>query len=227
MEKISLVNIVDFKRKKNDGTRFTLIQKINKPKDSQEGSEGGGNYWIHSLSAISNAFKSNNHTLIDEKIDILSNKHDAASHKISKNMFGRNIDILHNFEGYDFTKLKPRSKLTFISNPKDKSIMTIRKVPVQVQPNGIFQYKEKGRDKIGATWFVSKLRGYSKEELGMFAEALFKNLEHNYSSKYAVEPDFCTIVDVTDLSEVKYSHVLSKSIPSSLNSVLDDIAKLM
>lgn len=228
MEKISVANIVNFRRKKSEGTRLTLIKNLNKPKkQTDEDEPGGGDYWIHSLSTISNIFSTEKYDLLNEKIDFVSNKFDASPYKRTKDMYRKNIEILHNFEDYDFSELKPAKKLTFLSKSADKSILSLRGVPVQVRPHHVFTFSEKDAKKVGTVQFVSKLQGYSMEELGMFADALYRYLNFNYSEEFEVAAEYCSAVDVSNLVSVNYGQIINGDVAAVLNETLDEIAALM
>jgi len=56
MKKISVNNIVKF-RLKAEKNRKAFLNSVNKKAEAK--SEGGGNYWVRSLSAMNNAFKLN------------------------------------------------------------------------------------------------------------------------------------------------------------------------
>lgn len=227
MDRISVSNIIKFRRKKSDTTRLTLIRNLNKPKNADDDSETGGDYWISSLSTISNVFSSDRHELLNEKIDDINVKHDASPYKRVRDMYRKNVEILHNFEDYDFSKLKPATKLTFLSKPADKSILIFRGVPVHIRPHHVFSFVENDTKQIGAVWFVSKRQGYTMEELGMFTDALFRYLSFNYSEEYEVNTQFCSTVDATDLGGVNYSQLIGGKVPAVLNETLDEIAAML
>lgn len=221
MEKISISNVVEYRRKSSN-SQVTFVNNLRKTKEVKN-SDGGGNYWIHSLSTISTVFVSEQNERINEKIDILIEKHDVSTAKISKNMYQRNITILHNFEDFDFSHLKPNFELEYLPKPKDKSILTIEGLPVQILPNHVFTFETNNVKKIGAIWFVSKLDGYRIEELAFFTEAIYRYLSSNYSGKYEIDPDFCLSVDVMNLNNLRYTQILNKKVPVLLNQTLKSI----
>jgi hypothetical protein len=225
MDKISISNIVAFRRK-SENSQITFINNLRKTKP-ESSSEGGGDYWIHSLSTVSNVFKGERKELLNDKMEILREKHDQAGATISKNMFQRNINILSDFENFNFKRLKPKSKLEYLPRPKDKSILIIKGIPIQVLPHHVFIYDEEDIKKIGAVWFVAKLNGYRIEELAMFTDALYRYLKHTYSKKYEVSPDHCIAVDAMTLNKVAYAQLLNKDVPALLISTLDSINKVL
>ncbi|MCD6010644.1 MAG: hypothetical protein K0Q79_506 [Flavipsychrobacter sp.] len=226
MHKISIKNIVEFKRKKSENSKRTLINNLKSAKPKNE-EESGGDYWIHSVSTISTVFRTEENERVRKKIDIIKDKKEAATAKISKDMFSRNIDILHNFEDINFSDYKPKPALRYLSKPQYMSVLKVRNVPIQVLPNHVFTFKEKNVEKIGAIWFVSKLGGYSTQELGMFTDSLYRYLTQHYSKEYTVSADHCLTVDVATLNEVNYAQIMDETIQSDLNSTLDSISKML
>ncbi|MBB5620963.1 hypothetical protein HDE69_002016 [Pedobacter cryoconitis] len=224
MEKISISNVVEFRRKKTPTSQVTLINKLKTPKPKKEDAEEGGNYWIHSLSTIANVFKESTNDLILDKINVLLDKQEVANSRQTKSMFQKNIDILARFEEYDFTQFRPDFKLTYLKKPKDKSILVIEDLPIQVLPHHVFIYEEDGIKKISACWFVAKIKEYTFEELAIFTDALYRYLIKNYSEEYKVNPEFCIVIDTMNLNSIRYSEIASGS--TLLNSTLAVMKKL-
>src|SRR6187402_1494715 len=186
MEKIPISKVVEF-RGHNEGPRITLINNLKKPKKpKKENSSDGGDYWTTSVSAISKTYKEEDLNIIKDKIYEVGQKRENAPAKISKDMFQRNVEILHTFEQFDFKPFKPNFELKYISKPRNKSIFKINDVPIQVLPQHVFTYIDKDLQKIGAIWFVSKLKGYKKEEVGIFTDALYRYLDLNYSKDFSI-----------------------------------------
>lgn len=226
MEKISISNVVEFRRK-SPASQITLMNNLRKIKKDESSSESKGNYWIHSLSTVSTVFVSEQTDLLSEKIDVLHEKHQKATARISKTMYNRNIDILHNFEDFDFSQLKPHCEIKLLSKPKSKSIITIEGVPIQVLPHHVYSFKVKGVQKIGAIWFVAKIGGYRIEELAFFTDALYRYLNVNYSDKFVVDSVFCSSVDVMSLANLPYDQISKRKIPTLLNHTLKGIKVLI
>ena len=84
MEKITIKNLIDFRRK-NEKTRITFVKNLKKEKAPQESS--GGDYWISCLSAIANGYKYENKDLLEEKIEFLREKVNFATDKRIKDQF--------------------------------------------------------------------------------------------------------------------------------------------
>lgn len=225
MEKISVTNLIDFKRKTPKGQQ-TLVNNLKVPKIKADDSTGG-DYWISALSTISNVFEENNNNLINEKIDILIDKIENATAKISKDMFQRNINILYNFEDYDFDQLKPNVDLTYLKKPKDKSIVVVEDLPLYVKPHHVFTFTQDDVKKIGALWFVAKLGSFKLDELVIVTDILFRYLNTNYSDKFEIAIDYCSVVDVTNLSRVSYSEVQNEEEKSTLLKTLAELKRFL
>jgi hypothetical protein len=114
MKKISIKNLIEF-RNKSDRGKKTFVEKI-KSNKIEIPSEGGGDYWITSLSAICNSYRDNDLELIDNKIYELEEKLSNTKHTITKNMYQRNISILKKYKNLDLRKIRLRERLSFLKN---------------------------------------------------------------------------------------------------------------
>ncbi|GGF44255.1 hypothetical protein [Echinicola rosea] len=225
MEKISVSKVVE-SRRKTENSKITLINNLKKS-NQQIDSEGGGDYWVTSNCAISNYFKSEDSTLINEKIDDLVNRADNANAKISKTMYQRNIEILYGFEDFDFSNYKPVGKLNYLAKPMSKSIMKINDLPIQVRPSHVYSFVEGNNKKIGAIWFISKLKGYRLEEISLYTDVLFRYLEKHYTKEYVIGPKYGIAMDVVNRKEIRYNQILMDDVTSPLNSTIEMIKKLL
>ncbi|HYG16505.1 MAG TPA: hypothetical protein VEC12_12180, partial [Bacteroidia bacterium] len=198
MEKVSVAKLVEFRRKTENSKR-TFINNLKKPTEHSEG--GGGDYWITSVSAISGAFRLNSNQPIHDKIEELVEKKRQAPAKITKDMFQRNIDILNGFTNFNMAELKPELKMNFI--PIGTTTIQINNIPIQIRPQRVFTFEDKGIKKVGAIWFVAKLGGFKNEEIGLFSESLYKHLEFNFSKDYEIDFRFCLSLDVVTCIAVK------------------------
>ena len=226
MEKITIKNLIEF-RKKSERSRKTLINNLNKERIATEES-GGGDYWISCLSTIGNVFKYDNQDLLNEKIETLFEKINITDSKRIKTQFQRNIDILNNFEDFDFENIKPKTELSFLKKPKFKSIINIKGYPIQARPNHVFSFETDIENflEIGSVWFVAKLNGFTRSELGMFTEILYRYLNKHYSDEYSINPYYVVAVDVYNGLEVRYEDILKGEVPMLIESTLDEISKL-
>lgn len=226
MEKIAISKIIEFRRLK-DGPRQTFVNNLKKPKppkkEKLEESSEGGDYWSTSIWAISNAYKDDNPTLIKDKISDLFERHGRATAKISKDMYLQNIQILHNVEDYDLRVFKPQFELKYLSKPKEKSIFKINDIPVQVLPQYVFTFEENNTSKIGAIWFIAKIRGYSLEEIALFTDALYRYLKLNYSQDFEICCNYCVAFDASSLKEVRYTMIEDDSVIKLLDSTIETL----
>ncbi len=224
MKKVTVKNLIEF-RGKNERTRITFVNNLKKEKKkSEDGS--GGDYWISCLSAVRNSFKYDNEDLLDDKISELADKIRVTEIKRIKDQFKRNIDILNNFKEYEIEHLKPNVDLTFLKQPKMKSLLDIKGFPIEAKPCHIYTFSENNSEEIGGIWFIAKLRGFKKSELGMFTDILYRYLDKHYSKDFYVNPDYCIAVDLFNGQEVKYSEIQNGNIPILVDSTLDELKKV-
>lgn len=224
MKKVTVKNLIEF-RGKNKRTKLTFVHNLKKEKKKSEESSGG-DYWISCLSAIRNSFKENDETLLDEKIELLREKIRVTEIKRIKNQFQRNIDIVESFKDLDLKNLKPKNELTFLKQPKIKSLLDINGLPIESKPCHIYTFSENNSEEIGGIWFVAKLNGFKKSELGMFADILYRYLEKNYSKDYYVNPDYCVAIDLFKGQEIKYSEIKSGNFPILIDSTIAELKKV-
>jgi len=225
MQKLSIKKIVEFKGKSDKSKKhFVSILKLDKPKDKEE---GGGDYWVSCLSAISNSYKLNDiEPIIDKRIE-LEEKYGETEYNTTKTMYKRNIDILYNYEDFDLNQWKPLEKLKFIKKIKENSVLTIKGLQIQATPNHVFTFQKDSIEQVGSIWFVAKLNGFSKGELGMFADILYRYLKINFAKDYSPNSKYCIAVDVFNNLEVSFSQLENGEVPYLLNSTLDEIKKLV
>lgn len=225
MKKLSIKNIIEFRSKSDRSKRnFAIDMKLDKEKVN---TDGGGDYWVSCLSAISNSYKSNDLQSIIDKREELEAKSEETEYNRTKTMYKRNIDILNNYDDFDFKNWRPSEKLKFLKKHKDDSILTIKGLQVQVTPNHVFTFQKEGIEEIGAIWFIAKLDGFRKDELGMFTDILYKYLNTHFSKDYTLNPKYCIAVDVFNNLDVEYSQIEKGEVPKILNVTLDEIKKLM
>ncbi len=221
MRKISIKDIIKF-QKYSDRKKQTFasdLKKVLEPKDN----DGGGDYWISSISAISNAFKSNNNKLIVEKIDELEGKLEAPLMNRTKVMYERNISILGNYEEFDFTNWVPIRNLNYLKKYKENFVIDLSGLRVHAVPQHLFTFDLGGKEEIGAIMFIATLDGYEKEELAMFTDVLYRCLDLHYSKHYSVNKEYCIAVDVENEIDVNYKQIELGKIPKRLNAIIRDI----
>jgi hypothetical protein len=67
IKNIPVKKLVEFRRL-TERSKSTFANNLKLPKKPKGEDSGGGNYWIRSISGISNSFKANDNTIIQEKI---------------------------------------------------------------------------------------------------------------------------------------------------------------
>lgn len=225
MKKLSIKDIVEFRSKTDRAKKnFATSLKVDKIKVN---TEGGGDYWVTSLSAISNSYKSNDLQFIIEKKEELEKKYTEAEHEKPRLMYRRNIDILSRYENLDFKKWRPSGKLEFLKKHKEDFVLTIKGLQIQAIPHHVFVLQKNDVKEIGAIWFIAKLEGFRKEELGMFADILYRYLKTHFAKDYNLNSKYCIAVDVVNNLHINYSQLEKEGIPTTLSLTLDEIKNLM
>lgn len=223
INKIALKKLVEFgrlseKRQANFANQLK-VPKVTSPTD------GGGDYWKRSTSGLSNAFKDNDSARIAEKIEAVVSVYQSATNELTKKMYERNLDILHNYVNFDFVNLRPAGEVKFLT--KSKEPLTIDNVPLQILPHHVFIFGKDEGVKVGAIWFVAWLERFSKEDLGIYAEAQFNYLSNVYAKHYIVDPRYCLTVDILTMETVNYNEILQGKIKSRLQSSVDSLNKYL
>lgn len=226
MDKVSVSKLVEFRRIKKEGPKQTFIRKLQKEKVQDPEKDGGGNdYWITSSSAVSATFWHNDKVYLENKIQELAVKIETNEHKNVKSQFQRNIDILVIMQDFDFESILPNTELKKLS--VKKNIITIADVPVQVLPQHIFIYEDKGFTNVGGLWFVAKIGGYTDGELGMFCTALYQYLTIRYGDNYAVDPNYCIAMDISRAKDLSYTEILKNGTSEILLNTINELNKLL
>ncbi|MEN3324812.1 hypothetical protein VP395_13825 [Mariniflexile soesokkakense] len=224
MKKVTVKNLIEF-RGKNERTKITFVHNLKRDKRKSEDSSGG-DYWISCLSAIRNSFRLDDESLLDEKIKLLRDKIEVSEIKRIKDQFQRNLDIVNNFKDFDLKHLKPNTNLTFLKQPKVKSILDIKGLPIEAKPCHIYSFSENNSEEVGGIWFITKLNGFKKSELGMFTDILYRYLDKYYSKNFYVNPDYCVAVDLFNAQEINYSDIKSGKIPILIDNTIDELKNL-
>jgi hypothetical protein len=225
MKKLTIKNIVEFKGKSDRSKKnFVNDLKIDKPKTLDD---GGGDYWVSCLSAIGSSYKANDVEAISDRQDDLKERYAETEYDRTKTMYKRNIAILDNYRDYDFKKIRPTKKIQFLKKHKDHSILTIKGLQIQATPTHVFSYESNDTAQVGAIWFIAKLDGFKKAELGMFSDILYRYLKVHYSKEYELNPKYCIAVDVYKNHEVSYQQLEKGEVPVILSSTLDEMKGLM
>lgn len=227
MRKLTIKNLVEFRSKGLKGRKsFALSLKINKPKP-EAGSGGGGDYWVSCISAISNAFRSNDTNPISEKRQELEAKIPETDFKITRDMYRRNIQILRNYETIDLKKWRPTKKIELLRKKRDDFTLVIKGLEIQATPQHVFGFEKNSSDEVGAIWFVAKLGGFALEELGMFTEMLYRYLKAHHSKKHIISTRYCIAVDLYGKKEVNYLQLEHGEVDFILGETLDEIRRIL
>lgn len=225
MKKLSVSKLIEFRRK-SDRSKKTFVENIKSDKIIVP-TEGGGDYWVTSLSAVCNSFKQGDIELANEKIDELEEKLKRTGRSITKNMYQRNISILEGYKKMDLSKLRPNNKLSPLKKSSANPLLTIKGLQVEAKPSLVYIFGKKGEEKVGAIWFTAKVGGYQIEEVSMFCEVLYRFLRHNYSKQYQLIPKYCVSIEMLSGRSISYSEIEGGSFSRVLNPTLDEINKLM
>jgi hypothetical protein len=229
MQKISIKELIDFRRKPTDSGRRNLAYKLKnreaKERTSDDENSSGGDYWVTSTSCIYNVFKHNKNEFYDNKIDELNAKRENAEVKRTKSMHQRNIDILVNFKDFQFNEFRPFKILKFVTVQKAHKIINVDNFPIYVNPSLLFCHERNGKNELGAIWLVPQLNGYKKDELGMFCEILHDFLIKNYSNEYQISDDLCVAIDTYNAQKVIYQELINSHAPLLIKKTLEEIKK--
>lgn len=219
MNKITIKKLIEF-RSKSDKSKITLVNNLNK-----ESKGSGPDYWSSCLSAVRNSFKFNDSNILDEKIKLLNDKLKTTEVKKDKIQFQRNIDILLSFKDYNSNDLKPNEELNFLSQIKKNFILDINGFPIEAKPCFIYSFSEKNSDELAGVWFIAQKEGFTKNELGMFADILYRYLQKHYSKDYFINPNYCYAVDLFNGQEVSYSEIMNNNVVKLLDITIDEFKK--
>ncbi|WPQ61247.1 hypothetical protein SIO70_23080 [Chitinophaga sancti] len=224
MKKISVKDLVAF-RKKSDRGKKSFVENIKSSK-IEVPAKGGGDYWISSLSAISKSYKEDDLDITNGKIKELQKKIKGTKHRITKDMYQRNISILERYKNLDPAKIRVNGKLSFLKKSSGNPLLTIKGLQIETKPSLIYTFGSKGEN-IGAIWFTAKVEGYKIEEISIFCDVLYRFLKHNYSKKYQIASRYCIAVDMISGNMIDFSDIESGSLAKILPNTLDEISKLM
>lgn len=222
MKKIPIDKMIDFRRKKSDSTRFTVLHKTQEEKVKKP-EETGGHYWVCCLSAANNVFKTDDKKHLDLKIDQLRQWIDETDHEQTKIRWEQSIKMIANLEDYDFKNIKPSSKLKLLKKPSDKQILKINDILIEANPDHVYSFTNNDSEEVGAVWFIAKKGGFEKSELAMFCDVIYRFLNIAFSEKFKINPDYCTAVDLANAQDVNYSQLLNGNINYLLESTIEDV----
>jgi hypothetical protein len=119
------------------------------------------------------------------------------------------------------------AKVLFLKKPQGDAVLTIKGLQIKVKPHHVFTFQRGDTQEIGAIWFVAKLNGLTKDELGMFADGLFRYLKTHYGKHYNLNPKYCIAVDVFHNTDINYLQLADGDVLRILGSTLEEMKKLM
>lgn len=230
MEKITIKELVNFRRRSDKKQKINFANKLKNRKIKDKNPENdkidkSGNYWITSMSCIYNVYKYNDKKFYDLKIDELHKRYETTSER-NKNTIQRNIDILNNFKDFDFKDIRPTSDLKFEKISRQIKTINVDDFPIYVNPSIVYSYDQNGKKEIGAILFVPQLNGFNKPELGMFCEMLYKFLMKNFSEDFQISQEHCIAIDIFNAQKVTYFDLTSGDIPLLIANTLLEIKEL-
>lgn len=218
MKNIRVKDLVKF-RSLSERRQSTFINNLQKEKIAKEEDDGsGGDYWVRSISALNNAFRENDNIFIKEKINDILNDYTPKLDNRTKVKYDRNLQILYNYEDFDFRSVTPSENIKIIPKARKSGIIEIATLNLKVETHHIYTFIVDGKEYLGTLLFAAQKDGYNFSELGIFAEAIFNFLEANYSPKYIVHPSYVKVVGVMTQGIVDYQMILNKTIPSLIIS---------
>lgn len=224
MKKITVKNLIDFRRK-SDKAKLSFLNSLRKEK-VESGEESGGDYWVSCNSAIVKTFRTGRMDLLQSKIEEVQEMIQTTRFDNTKKRFQRNIDILLGFQEFDWDAIKPKADLEFLKQTKANTILAIGGLAIEAKPSHVFSFSDGKSEETGAVWFVTKLDGYDRNELGMFAEVIFRYLDKHYSGNYFVNKNYCIAIDGFTGRVVRYSEVENRGVASLLDATIGQMGKL-
>lgn len=223
MRNISIQEIVDFRRKSNQSKKKHLIELASDKEKTS--SKQTGDYWVMAISGLNRSYKQNDVQLIYDKIEEIEEKYESTDRNKTKMMYKRNISVLNACQ-YLHT-IRPSMEMNFIKKGKDHELLNIQGLQIKVSPNNIFKFQDEISEKIGAIWFIAKLDGYQKEELGMFTDVLYRFLKKYFSEKGEISEQYCIAVDVFKGKHLNYKQFKENNVSHILDSTIEEIKRML
>ncbi|MHB9140860.1 MAG: hypothetical protein ACYC25_03175 [Paludibacter sp.] len=229
MKKIAIGDLIKFNRKKNDDTKFTLVNNLKKKEvpDVEKEADSGGDYWVSCTSALAYIFKTDDKDFIHEKRNNLLRMIENSTYKVTKDRFQLNIDMLVPFEDFEFNDIKPSTDLQYLKKSDDKSIIQINGLPIYLKPSHVYSFSLSDEHEVGAVWFVAIKGGFTTSELAIFCDVLHRYLHIHYSDHYRINTNYCTVVDVFKTQWINYSQILNNNVISLLEESLEDLKRFL
>lgn len=225
MERITVKDLINFRRKSDRSKKKWANElKTRKPKEKSK-DDKGGNYWITSTSCIQNVIKSGDKREYDSKIDDLYERFKNNPNDKAKKQYQKNIEILTRFKEVELNDIKPID-VDYQKVLKTTNVIEIDKFPVFVNPNLVFSFDQNGNKTIGSIWLVTQKNGFSKDELGMFCEMLYRFLHKSFSDNYQIAHQYCVVIDTLSLRTSRYEELINGDVPFLIEGTLKSIKEL-
>jgi hypothetical protein len=223
MRPIAIKDIVAF-QKKSDRSKKTFVNNQKKELIKKMDDGTGGNYWTTSLSALGNSYKFSDLKHVRDKLIDLEERFQAAKRTQTKNQHRQNINILENYQDFDIKKWRPGKNVTIEPGGHVHAVMTVNGLPIKVSPTYVIRHLKNEQYSLGAIWFVAKKGGYSKSDVGMFTEMLYRFVAANFEENgILINPKYCIAVDAFSNTQVSYQEIQNGEVPSVLENSLDEI----
>lgn len=223
MRDIRVKDLIIFRNlsEKRRGTFYINLQKEKVVKEKDDST--GGDYWVRSISALNNAFRNNDNQFVSEKISDILADYRPSMDKGTRLKYDRNIQILHNYEDFDFRSITPSENIEIRSKIGKKGVIELNKLNIKVETHNIYTFEDDNHSNMGSVFFAAKIKGYKSIELGIFAEAIYNYLQVNHSGKYNIQPKYIKVIDVMTQEIVDYQMVLDGKLPALLISSIDEM----
>ena len=133
MKKINVKDLIDFRRR-SDRRKKTFVNDLSFIDDEQksiEASMDARDYWVRSLTALSRAFKDGHNSIIGERIQSIVEAYKPDMIRKTKIMYDRNLQILYNYEDFNFSNLKPTTEIQILEKTRKKGLLTIKDFPIK------------------------------------------------------------------------------------------------
>ncbi len=222
MNKLTVSSLIDFSRR-SDRSKATFVNNL---KIEKEKKKGGGHYWANSLGAVRSAYKQNNLKIITDRVKEMNEGMQVIIDKRKLSRLERNIKLLNGFEAPNIKLWRPNIQ-DFLTTHKDDSILTLKELELKLPECYVFNFGKGEFEEVGAISFVAKSDGFSKAELGMYADTLYRHLKTHFSKDYSVNPKYCLAVDIFSNTDVSYSQIQAGEVDKILVKTISDIKRML
>lgn len=223
MRDIRVKDLIIFRNlsERRRGTFYVNLQKEKVIKEKDDST--GGDYWVRSISALNNSFRSNDNNFISEKISDILADYRPYMDKGTRVKYDRNIQILHNYEDFDFRSITPVENVEIKSKFGKRGVIELHRLNLKVETHNIYTFEDNDEPCMGSLFFAAKIKGYKTVELGIFAEAIYNYLNLNHSDKHYIDPKYITVIDVMTQEIVDYQMILDGKLPALLTSSIEEM----